>query len=122
MRCVPCSSMRGYSRVAAEALSIQLGFSCRIDTASTVMDCTTGIMRVLLWSAECSGRNPERAWGRRQRTARGGRALARRALDHLRRIAPLGVRTKAMNRMTRDEQIAFAVSDMARMRGHPGHE
>jgi len=42
MRCVPCSSMGGYSRVAAEALSIQLGFSCRIDTASTVMDCTTG--------------------------------------------------------------------------------
>jgi hypothetical protein len=28
----------------------------------------------------------------------------------------------AMNRMTRDEQIAFAVSDMARMRGHAGHE
>jgi len=47
---------------------------------------------------------------------RGGQALARHALEHLRRISPLGVRTRTMNRMSRDEQIAFAVAELERMR------
>jgi hypothetical protein len=69
-------------------------------------------------SAVLGGRVGNGAWGRRQRAARGGRALARHALDHLRRISPLGVRTRTMNRMSRDEQIAFAVTEVARMRRH----
>jgi hypothetical protein len=69
-------------------------------------------------SAALGGRVGNGAWGRRQRAARGGRALARHALDHLRRISPLGVRTRTMNRMSRNEQIAFAVTEVARMRRH----
>ena len=57
-------------------------------------------------------------WGRSMLARRGGQALARHALDHLRRISPLGVRAKTMNRMSRDEQIAFAVAVVARMRQH----
>ena len=55
-------------------------------------------------------------WGRSMLARRGGQALARHALEHLRRISPLGVRTRTMNRMSRDEQIAFAVAELERMR------
>jgi hypothetical protein len=44
--------------------------------------------------------------------------LARHALDHLRRISPLGVWTRIMNRMSREEQIAFAMAEVARVRRH----
>jgi len=58
------------------------------------------------------------AWGRSMLARRGGQALTRPALDHLRRISPLGVRTRTMNRMTREEQIAFAVAEVERVRRH----
>ena len=72
-------------------------------------------------SAVLGGRVGSGAWGRRQRAARGGRALARHALDHLRQISPLGVRTRMMNRMSREEQIAFAVAEVERMRRQGAH-
>ena len=57
-------------------------------------------------------------WGRSMLARRGGQTLARHALDHLRRISALGVRTRTMNRMSRDEQIAFAVAEIERVRRH----
>ncbi|OAI49317.1 hypothetical protein AYO43_03185 [Nitrospira sp. SCGC AG-212-E16] len=57
-------------------------------------------------------------WGRSMLARRGGQTLARHALDHFRRISPLGVRAKAMNQMSRDEQIAFAVAEVQRVRRH----
>lgn len=57
-------------------------------------------------------------WGRSMLARRGGQTLARHALDHLRRISPLGVRTRTINRMSRDEQIAFAVAEVERVRRH----
>lgn len=57
-------------------------------------------------------------WGRSMLARRGGHALARHALDHLQRISPLGVRTRTMNRMSREEQITFAVAQVERMRRH----
>ena len=55
-------------------------------------------------------------WGWSMLARRGGQTLARHALDHLRRISALGVRTRTMNRMSRDEQIAVAVAEVARVR------
>lgn len=49
---------------------------------------------------------------------RGGQALARHVSDHLRRISPLGVRTRTMSRMSRDEQIAFTVAEVSKTRRH----
>ena len=40
-------------------------------------------------------------WGRSMLARRGGQTLARHAVDHLRRISPLGVRTRMMKRMSR---------------------
>ena len=61
------------------------------------------------------------AWGCSMLARRGGQALARHASDHLQRISPLGVRTRTMSRMSRDEQIAFAVAEVERMRRQGAH-
>ena len=42
--------------MVAEALSIHIGFGCRIDIVRTVMVCTTGEGRCCLLSADCSSR------------------------------------------------------------------
>jgi len=57
-------------------------------------------------------------WGRLMLARRGGQTLARHALGHLRRISPLGVRTRTMKQMSRDEQIAFAVAEVGKVRRH----
>ena len=55
-------------------------------------------------------------WGRSMLARRGGRTLARHAMDHLRRISRVGVRAQQVKRMSREEQIAFAVAEVERMR------
>ena len=47
---------------------------------------------------------------------RGGQTLARHAPDHLQRISRVGVRAKQVKRMSREEQIAFAVAEVERIR------
>ena len=55
-------------------------------------------------------------WGRSMLARRGGRVLALHAPDHLRRISRMGVRAKRFKRLSREEQIAFAVAEVERMR------
>lgn len=55
-------------------------------------------------------------WGRSMLARRGGQVLALHAPDHLRRISRLGVRAKRFKRLSRDEQIAFAVAEVDRER------
>ena len=74
------------------------------------------LRRAGIVSAVVRGTVGNSRWGRSMLARRGGQTLARDAPDHMRRISRVAVRAKQFRRMCREEQIAFAVAEVERIR------